>query len=278
MWLDKAAHFVETSGERVSRVVSRVGAGFLAALMFLISADVTLRYVFNSPIPGALETSEFLLVIVLFFSIAYTAVQKGHVSVDLVTSRLSPRARAVLSMFVSLLSLVLFALIIWRTVMYSFLLKEEGAVSHILRMPLNTIVLIIAFGSALLCCVLLGNFLSSTAQALRKSRWYVWLWLIVGIAVAALIITVPSWGQQLPWRASPIMASFIGIAALFVLLATGMPVGFVMLIVGFLGIAYLKGIDGGFNILGLQPYRSLSFAFASSLSLYLWVSSPSTRG
>lgn len=261
MWLDKAAHILDSATKPASRVVIIAGAGVLAAMMFLIAADVLLRYVFNSPISGALEVSEFMLVMVFFFSVPYVAVKKRHVAMDLVTSRLQPRVRAILDSSTSLLGLCLFALLTWRTVIYALWMEETGAVSHILRLSLLPFILLVAFGSALLCLVLLGDFLKSMTQALERSRRQVGLWVILGIALVLLLIAFPAWGHHLPWQVSPLAVGVIGIVALFLIFATEMPIGFVMLLVGFLGVAYLRGMDAGFDILGRIPYKSCTFTF-----------------
>ena len=58
--------------------------------------DVFLRYLFNSPILGSYELTEFMMAILVFGSVAYTMVVKGHVTVDLVITRLPARAQAIL--------------------------------------------------------------------------------------------------------------------------------------------------------------------------------------
>ncbi len=50
---------------------------------------------------------------------------------------------------------------------------------------------------------------------------------------------------------SPITAGIIGIALLFLLFASGMPIGFVMALVGWLGYVYLGSLNAGLHILGL---------------------------
>ncbi|MDP2916322.1 MAG: TRAP transporter large permease subunit [Dehalococcoidia bacterium] len=262
MWLSEAAHTVDSVAGRLSRMVNGIGAGVLAAMMFLIAADVVLRYVFNSPIPGALDMSEFMLIIVFFLGVAYVGVKKGHVAVDLVTSRLSPKPREVLSSVTAFLSLLLFSMLIWRTVAYAMWSWETGATSLMLRAPLMPFILLIAFGSLLLAIVLLGDFLNALAKSLHKSRWQVWLWLVLGIAASVLLITIPTWGGQFSGQMSPLTVGLIGIAALFVFLSASMPIGFVMMLLGFLGVVYIRGANSGLNILGITPYRSCSFEFA----------------
>jgi len=54
----------------------------------------------------------------------------------------------------------------------------------------------------------------------------------------------------------PTSVGYIGLAVMFVLLFSGMPVGLVMGLVGFVGMVYLAGTDAGFAVLGTVPYRT----------------------
>ena len=97
---------------RCSRVVYIIGgAGGMVALMFLIVADVCLRYVFNRPIASSNELVMFLMAVVVFSALSYTETADGHVIIDLVVSRLPRTAQNALRGVMSILSLGLFALI-----------------------------------------------------------------------------------------------------------------------------------------------------------------------
>jgi C4-dicarboxylate transporter, DctM subunit len=57
---------------------------------------------------------------------------------------------------------------------------------------------------------------------------------------------------------TPTTIGFIGLGILMVLLFTGMPLGFVMALVGFLGFAYIKGFPPALAALGAVPYRTFA--------------------
>ena len=87
--------------------ISAVGMYIFMGLVILTFADVLLRYVIGSPISGSIEITEMLMSVVLFSSVAYTYWRRGHVSMDIVTgklselnkNRLSPRSGALRSSF-----------------------------------------------------------------------------------------------------------------------------------------------------------------------------------
>ena len=99
----------------IERVLTGIGAIIVMVMMFLTSLDVVLRYVFKSPLPGAYELQEFLLVGVVFLGLAYIQALKGHLNVDLLTSRLSPRMQIFFGIIGYVICLIIFSLITWQS-------------------------------------------------------------------------------------------------------------------------------------------------------------------
>lgn len=60
-------------------------------MMVAITVDVVARNFAGEPIPGLLEISETTLVATVFLGISYAGVTNAHVSVDLLTSKLSQK-------------------------------------------------------------------------------------------------------------------------------------------------------------------------------------------
>ena len=68
---------------------------------------------------------------------------------------------------------------------------------------------------------------------------------------------------------STLTAGILGIALLFFLFATGMPIAFVMTLVGWLGYVYLSSMDGGLNILGISFYAGGTTYTLSVIPLFV---------
>lgn len=168
MSLDRTYCSLERLVSRLSGAVNSVGMGVLVVMMLLITMDVFLRYSFTRPIKGTFELVEFMMIIVVCFGMAYTGVKKGHVAVEVVVSRFSPRVQALIDSFNWLVSLGLFLLISWKAVTQVRTLWESGLTSSVLYVPVFPFVLVLAFGSALLCLVFLLNFIESVSQVVRK--------------------------------------------------------------------------------------------------------------
>jgi TRAP-type C4-dicarboxylate transport system permease small subunit len=73
--------------------------------MCFVFAEVIMRYLFNSPIPGHLEGSELLLPIIVFAAISYTQARDGHVGMTLVIDALSPDVRRIVDIVILALSM-----------------------------------------------------------------------------------------------------------------------------------------------------------------------------
>lgn len=82
-------------------------------VMLFVCAEVTMRYLFNSPIEGHLEGSELLLPMIVFLAISYTQRTHGHVGMDLVLDLMAPGLRKATTMMSLLISIVVSAILSW---------------------------------------------------------------------------------------------------------------------------------------------------------------------
>ena len=168
MWLRKLADAVNRLVRPAVTVLHGAGASVLAAMMVLTASDVTLRYVFNRPIVGSFDLTEYMMAIVVSFSLSYCAFFRGHVSVDFIVNRLPRRAQAVIDGITGLLGIFLFALITWQSWVYMRLLFASGLESSVLLIPRYPFAGIVFLGSAFITIALLANFLEYLSQAVPK--------------------------------------------------------------------------------------------------------------
>ena len=71
--------------------LARIAAAVIACLALMTFADVFARYVFNSPFSFTIELTEAAMGVIVFFGLALVTHEDGHISVDIVTSRLRAR-------------------------------------------------------------------------------------------------------------------------------------------------------------------------------------------
>jgi TRAP-type C4-dicarboxylate transport system permease small subunit len=134
------------------------GMFFAIPLMLLTVGDVVGRAFFNKPIAGSFELSEYMLAVIVLLGAAYTQQVKGHVGVDFVTKRFSPRIQAALEALTTLVSLLVVAILVWQGYLEGV---HEKAVSDQLRIPQWPFKLLVAVGGLLLWLELLVDLFSS---------------------------------------------------------------------------------------------------------------------
>ena len=125
----------------------------LMAMMLLVAVDVLGRYLFALPITGSSDLMELLMVIIVFFSLAYCAEKKGHTRVDIVYNYFSIGMQKNFDVFTSLASLVIFALISWQLTkrVWDIVQHPPGPSTDLLHIPHAPFILLANIGSILLC-------------------------------------------------------------------------------------------------------------------------------
>ena len=152
----------------ISRLMSWIASAILVIMMLLTVTDVFLRKVFNQSVLGTVEVTEYLLVIVIFFTLADTEFLDGHVKVDLVMSRFGKHAQAIVDMVTQFVCFILSTLITWSTLVYSGKMRTSGEVSQDLWIPVYPFVYIVAVGSAILALTLLIKFLMALMKVVKS--------------------------------------------------------------------------------------------------------------
>jgi TRAP-type C4-dicarboxylate transport system permease small subunit len=150
---------------RLNYIVCAIGMATIIPLMLLTFADVMLRGFFNKPIPGTFELSQYILAIFILLGAAYTQQVKGHVGVDFLTSRLSPRLQASCEIVTTLLSLFIIAVVVWQGWVEGI---TEKAVSDQLRIPQYPFRVLVAVGGFLLWLELLIDLFGSFGKLRRN--------------------------------------------------------------------------------------------------------------
>ena len=135
------------------------GGIILTAMMFLVTGDVLGRYLFNLPIQGTTEVTEFMMVGLLYFTLAHTQADKSHIRVDMFVSRLPPRTQLFFETITYLLGLFLFVLITWQGTLSAIKAWQVGETTFgVILFPLFPAKVLIPIGSFLFSLRLLLDF------------------------------------------------------------------------------------------------------------------------
>ncbi len=137
-------------------------------MMLLTMADVLLRKMISRSILGAVEVTEFMMVILVFFGLAQTEIFNGHVKVDLLMKRFSERIKGLVDAITQFSCFLLFGVATWSTVVYSSTMRASKEVTQDLWIPKYPFIYVVAVGWALLGLVLFINFLIALDKAMRS--------------------------------------------------------------------------------------------------------------
>lgn len=134
-----------------SYFLSRLGCVALFAMMCLTLVDVVGRYVFNSPILGAFEITEFMVLVMVFSFLGYAQAQKAHVTVDIVYDRFPANARRIIAVANYIISFIVMLIVCWMGFEKAVETWQTG------EKPLNLAVLnypfvfFLSFGAMVMC-------------------------------------------------------------------------------------------------------------------------------
>lgn len=151
----------------ISRWLNWIACGVLVAMMVLECGDVIGR-TFRRPIVGSYDLVCLLSVVLIACSLSYTHVLRRHICVDLLTMRLSPSARAIVSCVTTALGIVFFVLLSWQSCVLARRLWLHDEVSSTLHIPIYPMIYLIALASAIMCILLLLDLLKMIKELPSK--------------------------------------------------------------------------------------------------------------
>jgi TRAP-type C4-dicarboxylate transport system permease small subunit len=100
-------------GRRVEGVLGVAASTILLVMMLLTFVDVVLRYLFNRPMAGAFETTELLLLVLIFAGLPLVTYADEHALMDFIDRLLGPRGTRALERTVQVLCAAVMFLLAW---------------------------------------------------------------------------------------------------------------------------------------------------------------------
>ena len=237
-------------------IVSLAAVGFMSLPIML---DVLNRFFIGASLKGVVELEEFLMVVIVFLSLGHVQRMEGHIHIDLITCKLPGHVARCLNTFNLAAASGFFGIMCWRTVITA--MKKSTEYSAMLSIPLWLALSLAIVGVAILTLALLRQFLKSMAANLDDKAYF---GLALAIICAVLLIFMPQWIKALSLGISRFEYGIYGMIFLMVLLLAGMPIGFAMGMVGYIGLGVLGfNLTPALNMLGIAPYTtSASFILA----------------
>ena len=152
---------------RYEAVLLALGAVCLFAMMLLVFVDVTMRYLFNSPLGFSYDLiSLYLMVGVFFFALSDTLRHDEHVRVDILYLRFSHPMRALADRISYGASGLFFAVVLWTGVLRAIDSTAKGEVmATIVPWPMWLAYWIVPVGTAPIVLLCLLRFIRPPEKA-----------------------------------------------------------------------------------------------------------------
>ena len=127
-----------------------LGGILIILTMFGVCIDVVLRYFFSRPIFWMVEVTAYSLLYITFLGAAWLLKREGHVKMDLVLTRLKPRAQATLNVITSIFGIIICLVLVWWGVKVTWEHFQEGYyIRSLINYPTWILIAIIPVGSFL---------------------------------------------------------------------------------------------------------------------------------
>jgi len=155
----------------VSRAMALVGTGLLLPMMFLITADVFLRYgskpLHSRPITGTAEIAALMLVCMVL-GVSWCAVEDRHIKVGIVVDRLPKKVQAILNSITLIFGLVTCVIMTWQGALTSLWVQQwKEVASELLPLPVFPFHWIFVLGLAMLCVVMVLLIIQKVGEAIK---------------------------------------------------------------------------------------------------------------
>lgn len=156
--------------DRMAKAALTLGMGWVMVMMVLTTVDVAGRYFFSKPVPGGIETCEFMLAIFGILGMAYTHMAGANVRVTMLTRALPARFEHLLDSLTNLLSLQIMLFLAWYGIVSGIEEFQAGTTTDTLGVPLYPLYFLLSLGAGLLCLVILINVLESVTHVFNAGH------------------------------------------------------------------------------------------------------------
>jgi TRAP-type C4-dicarboxylate transport system permease small subunit len=140
----------------------------LIVMMIIIVLNIAGRVFLGTPILGAIELSGLTGVVLVAVAVGIAERDRRNIFVDLVTSRFSPRFRAIVDSITLLISLVALAILFLATFNYSLKALTSGERTDVLEVGTAPFKFFWAFGILILCVYVIQHMIGAFRKGLKK--------------------------------------------------------------------------------------------------------------
>lgn len=145
----------ERGFERGLRLLAYAGGLVLAGLVLMVVYEIGMRYFFGRPFRGGYEITELAMAVIVACGLPYTAIKRGHVSVDILSGLFDRPGFRWLNFLVHVAGAALLAFVAWQSYKYAMRSADFGVVSNMMKIPKAPFQLGVALSMGLISIVLM---------------------------------------------------------------------------------------------------------------------------
>jgi len=143
-------------------------AFIVGAMMLLTVSDVIGRFIFDHPIIGTTEITEYMLLCIGFLGLAWGAVNQEHIKVDLIIAHLSTKARTIVTSITLILGIGIYSFIVWRSFIESIKVYKLGSNSSLLQIPDYPFYIILIIGCVVFCIAMITVLVQTVKAGVKR--------------------------------------------------------------------------------------------------------------
>ena len=151
----------------LSRLLGYVATVMMGLMTLLTVVDVFMRYVLNAPITGATEVSELMMVVLVFPALAWIAIDRSHIRVDLLVVKWPRRVQLMVEIITLLLALGTYVIITWQSFLESMEVREATSLLEVPEAPFHWIM---TLGFAMLCLAIMSLMVENVAAIVKGEK------------------------------------------------------------------------------------------------------------
>lgn len=256
--------------DKLSDMSGTVGGYLLPIAALMIVYEILMRYLFDAPSIWVTEVSTYMIVASVFFTIAYTLKENGHIRVDFITNMLSRHANDILDVVTSTIALIFCVCLSWEGLKLTIDSNVMGEVTAtMMRMPRYILLALVPIGGTMLSLQYMKkiaevskSILVRGKEGFDRSSW-------TGLFISGLMIAVLIISAMMIKREPAIAATIIFVVLLF----SGMAVSMALALFGMIGLQFFLGSPGVLSQLPIVAYGTLDNNVLGAIPLFILTSS-----
>ncbi len=152
--------------KEISQHMNNLAGLCIVVVMLLVVSNILLRVVFHQPLLGTYEYVNMITAVAIGLSLAHCAYQNGHIAVDFIIQRFSPKIQRAADILTHIIAISFWSVSAWYVAKYARTMLDSNTVSPTTQIPLSPVVYLIALGLLALCLVLSLRLTQSLKRAL----------------------------------------------------------------------------------------------------------------